>query len=436
MSKGINLVVADKKGAIFSVQQLAAVGMSGNSFVKLRKKDLVEIPFASSLFKLSDRVAVGFSEQANKFVSCLYNPYSKKKQRCFPVAAFVMPGFTTTYNSAYLEEKNCKPLPLFSYSAVCEIDGKFYVAAKSVTRQRRHDIRFMSQEKILSGIKKISKIFPKNRLVKHLSNCACEFGCPAAKNFFLSRFEAPLPTSSVCNARCLGCISSKEKNQCAGIQKRISFLPTAEEVAEIALYHIENVDDAVVSFGQGCEGDPLFAFEVVACAVKRIRKQSDKGFINFNTNASLPDRISELADCGMDSFRVSINSFQKDFYTRYYRPKKYCFEDVLKSIKIIRRKKKFCAINYLTMPGFTDLNIEFSALRQFLSKTGVDMIQWRNLNFDPLSYLRQMKVLSNTDTLGMAKVISSVKNEFKTVMNGYFNPSKRTVSQWRKRQIS
>ena len=35
----------------------------------------------------------------------------------------------------------------------------------------------------------------RNRLFRHLETCALTYGCPAAKNLFLCRYEAPLPTS-------------------------------------------------------------------------------------------------------------------------------------------------------------------------------------------------------------------------------------------------
>ncbi|MCK4423827.1 MAG: hypothetical protein KAV18_07145 [Candidatus Omnitrophica bacterium] len=44
----------------------------------------------------------------------------------------------------------------------------------------------------------------------------------------------------------------------------------------------------VVSFGQGCEGEPLLVYKTLSQAIKLIRKQTKKGTINLNTNASRP----------------------------------------------------------------------------------------------------------------------------------------------------
>ena len=43
-----------------------------------------------------------------------------------------------------------------------------------------------------------------------------------------------------------------------------------EEIAEVALRHGERAKDPLISFGQGCEGDPCLAADNIAKAVKII----------------------------------------------------------------------------------------------------------------------------------------------------------------------
>ena len=69
-------------------------------------------------------------------------------------------------------------------------------------------------------------------------------------------------------------------------QDRITFTPSPEEIAEVALAHIQRVENSVVSFGQGCEGDPLLATHVIEPAIRQIRSQTDRGTINMNTNGT------------------------------------------------------------------------------------------------------------------------------------------------------
>jgi MoaA/NifB/PqqE/SkfB family radical SAM enzyme len=165
-----------------------------------------------------------------------------------------------------------------------------------------------------------------------------------------------------------------------------------------------------------------------------IRAKSSKGVINLNTNASKPRVIEELFALGLDSIRVSMNSVQKKYYELYYKPADYRYEDVIGSIKKAKTSGGFVSINYLTMPGFTDHRDEAVSLEKFLVKNKPDMIQWRNLNYDPLRYFAEMGFYPEKEKmLGVDKVIDSVTADFPGVMKGYFNPSKARIKRFMNR---
>jgi len=406
--------------------------MKGGRFFRFNSDDLIKLPPASEIFMLPDRTPVGYDPQHNDFAKLDANPLNGKKEKCFAVAAFISPGFTTTYNSPYREIGSPGLLPLFAYAAVAFYKGDFYAAAARVDKERRQDFRCIDINAIRKNAKLFKKVFPNNRLLDHLRSCALVYGCPAAKNFFLHRYEAPLPTSPLCNASCAGCISYQPKKRCPITQPRIKFIPTPEEVSEIALFHIHNVKDPVVSFGQGCEGEPLLVWGLLEKSIKLIRNTTQKGIINLNTNASKPDIVARLFDSGLDSIRVSLNSAREIYYTRYYKPKGYSFRDVIKSINAAKDKGGFVSINYLTMPGFTDLKDEYLAFKGLISAHRIDMIQWRNLNFDPLAYFKDLELSPDiTSMLGIREVISLIKREFPAIMMGYFNPSKSRIGRHR-----
>jgi len=244
----------------------------------------------------------------------------------------------------------------------------------------------MRKPDIIKGIRRMRTRLPSNHLRIHLETCALEYGCPAAKNFFLRRYEAPLPTSGKCNAKCRGCLSHQDNDAIPISQKRIDLMPSADEIAAIALEHIANVSESVVSFGQGCEGDPLFAAEAIEPALHLIRNATTQGTVNMNTNGSRPDILAKLLKAGLDSIRISLNSVRETYYHRYFRPADYKFSDVRRSIATALENDKFVSLNYLNMPGFTDTPQEMEALIAFIEKYPINMIQWRNLNFDPIRY--------------------------------------------------
>ena len=102
-------------------------------------------------------------------------------------------------------------------------------------------------------VKRVKKDLPDNQLIEHLANCSLEWHCCTAENIFYRRWECGIPTSPVCNANCFGCISLQPAECCPSPQSRIKFRPTAEQIAELGIYHLENAPEGIISFGQGCE---------------------------------------------------------------------------------------------------------------------------------------------------------------------------------------
>ncbi|MDP2910874.1 MAG: radical SAM protein [Candidatus Omnitrophota bacterium] len=422
------LLVSDKSGRILDIPEIDAAGMKAGCFFKPDREEFIKIPPGSRLFMLPGRMPVGYDTKTGEI---------KTLENYFAVAAFIAPGFTGTYSAAYtrLSLPYNDILPLYCYTAAGFYKGDIYVAAVKVDRSSRHAPGFIDIGLVRKNTVKIKKIFPWNRLISHLADCALVHGCPGAQNFFLSREECPLPISPDCNANCAGCISYQKQRRgqacLSPTQPRIKFTPSPEEVAETALFYIHNLkkaagggrDRPLLSFGQGCEGEPLLQADLIEKSIRLIRKATSQGIININTNASKPEAISRLFDIGLDSIRVSMNSVRKEYYERYYKPRGYDFQDVLSSIKIAKKKKGFVSVNYLTMPGFTDSKGEFKAFEKFLETYKIDMIQWRNLNFDPLEYFRVVRSHPEfSDIIGIRQIIKSIKKSFPYIKMGYYNP--------------
>ena len=248
------LLAADANGKIRDIPYLEAAGMKGGLFFKLDPVELIKLPFGSRLFKLPLRFPVGRDTRSGNFVSL---------KGYLAVAAFISPGFTSTHSVAYRERGRPAGLPLFSYTACAFYKDDFYAAAVRVDSARCHDPRFIDMAAVGRAIREIKKTFHGNRVVAQLARCALIYGCPGAQNFFIGRYEGPLPVSPECNASCAGCISRQASGRCRGSQPRIRVTPFPEEVAEAALFHIGRVKRPVVSFGQGCEGEPLLRARVI-----------------------------------------------------------------------------------------------------------------------------------------------------------------------------
>ena len=183
----------------------------------------------------------------------------------------------------------------------------------------------------------------------------------------------------------------------------------------------------MASFGQGCEGEPLTRAEVLEEAVRRVRDGGGVGTMNLNSNASRPDAVAAIFDAGLDSIRISLNSARREAYEAYHRPVGYSFADVEESARRAKAAGGFISLNLLVFPGVTDRVDEVEALEAWIEEFQVDMIQWRNLNIDPVLYLDTAGYGSGGDgaCLGLLETVRRIQARFPGLRHGYFNPALR-----------
>lgn len=396
-------------------------GMSNGHFFTPDPADLIPLPQGSELFVLPGRLPVACDPDTSEPLLIEDNPFSPGEP-VQAVAAFIAPAHTSIYTSAFQTTGGAPTLPLFAYTAVGWSDGQFWVTAFRSDPDKRQDNDQYSQSVVEGKTRRKLKKFAGNRLVQHLGKCCLVYGCPAARNYFLGRWEAPIPTSPSCNARCVGCISLQPSGCCPSTQERITFVPTPKEISAMAVDHLQLAPRPIVSFGQGCEGEPLLQADTIARAIRMIRKETAQGTINLNSNSSLPQSLEQLIAAGLDSLRVSMNSAQEKYYTRYYRPNGYSFGDVWTSIQLMKEAGRFVSLNYFIHPGVTDSATEFAALRTLLATCQPDMIQLRNLNMDPEWYLKTLDFPPDERGMGIRTWLKALRKEFPTLRFGYFNP--------------
>jgi len=419
--KTILAVVADESGEVFEHPELLMAGMNGLTARRPLPDELIPLPEGSRLFTVPGTPPMAFDRRSGQLVTRDRLPRGWGGGPMQAVSAFLTPAFTRTLLPAADYGRKGVTLPLWSYTAVgwCVEEERFYCAAVRVDRNQQWQPEHFDDRLLDPLVRKKLKQFPDNRLYEQLSRCALDYHCFAAKNLFFGRWEAPLPTSPVCNSRCLGCISLQESDCCPASQERLTFVPSVAELCEVAVPHLESAENAIVSFGQGCEGDPILQAEVICDAVREMRRSTARGTINFNSNASLPDAIDRLAAAGVESIRVSLNSVLEDRYNAYYRPRGYRFADVVESLHRARRNGLFTMLNYLVYPGVTDRREELEALVALVESAGVDLIQMRNLSIDPTLYWQTLGL--SGEGIGMKRMLDELKRRVPRIQYGYFN---------------
>jgi len=417
--EAVRLLVADAAGRIYDHPELRLAGERGGGPEPIGAREWLALPRGSDLFALPGRAPVGLRGRRPVVVDDWLGGEARA------VAAFLAPAHTACHHAAFVRRAGAPALPTFAYSAVGIADGRYWTSAFRSDPDPRQDPWRFRAERIRAGIAAKRSELPRNRVARQLEKCALAYGCRAAQNFFLGRHEAPLPSSSACNAQCVGCISLQPDGAFRASHDRLARPPSGAELAAVALSHLARAKDGVVSFGQGCEGEPLLFGPALVDAVRRIRAEAPRGTVHLNTNASKPDVVRALCDAGLDSLRVSLNSPREAAYEAYYQPRGYGFADVRESLRAAVAAGAHASLNLLCFPGLTDTEPELEALAALVEDTGLHMIQLRNLNIDPDLYRASLPPGLLERGRGMRWLRAALARRCRRLRFGYFNPALR-----------
>ena len=316
-------------------------------------------------------------------------------------------GYTRTLLPAFARKADAPQLPLFGYTFAAVVDDELVVAAMRTDEGEDWQPRRFATGELEGIVERRIALDTRNRTLAQLSVCARDYGCFTAQNVFLERGEAAIPVAPKCNAACVGCISELDADSAIpSPQTRIAFEPDVADLVRIGVHHLERVADGIVSFGQGCEGEPLLRSTQIAAAIAQIRAQRSNGTINLNTNGSLTSSLQRLIDAGLQAVRISLNSFRPEVYAAYYRPTGYTLDNVLESVALAARSGLRVSLNLLTHPGVTDERAEIEAAEAFLRTHPVALVQTRTLNIDPDIYFA--RVGRPAEPLGMREALGRI----------------------------
>jgi pyruvate-formate lyase-activating enzyme len=408
----MNAVYADKQGNVYDQPNYIALGRNGDVIVEIMDEELIPLPAGATLVSLPDTKPVVIDMDSDQMTTMPGDFES--------VGALLPQGYTRLLLPAYVKTDKSKRLPLFGYTAVVWKQDGFYVAAQQTDETDRWNPANCDRRELAVQVGELLNKYPDNRVYKHLSKCALEYECLTASNTFLQRWEGAVPVSFSCNAGCYGCISEQpDDSGFVAPQTRMNFKPTVEELVQIMLEHLRH-PDSIISFGQGCEGEPSTQAKMIIDAIREVRSQTSIGYININTNGGLTDHLRAIVDAGLNLMRVSTISAIEEHYNAYYRPRGYTLANVEKTLTYASQKGVFTSINYLIFPGVTDREEELEAMIEFARRTGLRRIQLRNLNIDPEGYF-EMLPKPKGEIFGMKQAIDILRSELPDVQIGSFS---------------
>lgn len=390
--RGPALLFADTDGTLYDHPTLEAVVLSGTERRPAREATFRPVPdggASANVTALPGRAPVGFDPKTGRIEIVESVDLGTRKIRPVAVAALFPPGWTRTRLPAYEQRGLAPVLPLYGYAAAGWSDGAV-VAAGVRTDPRDHwDPALFNTPDLEGRIRERLAGDPENKALLQVAHCALQYRCFTAQNTFYRRWEAAIPMSSSCNAQCVGCISEQDpETGPPASQLRIAVGPDVDECVRVAVPHLEGAGDgAIVSWGQGCEGEPTLRADAMAEACRIVRKRTARGTLHVNTNGSRPDALIELAEAGLDSCRISLNVAEKKGYEAYYRPTGYAWEDVARAVKDSKKAGMFVSLNLLIFPGVNDRPSQAAALIELVADAQPHLIQTRNLCIDPEAYL-------------------------------------------------
>ncbi len=363
-------VYAGDDGELHEDRSLLALGASGLYSVRLQR--MIPLPEGATVALMPGCRALG---QDSRGEVNFLPPGAR------PVAVLLPTGYTRLLTPAYEKELGSGHMPLFGYTAVAALNGKLFAAAMPLDPGGSWDPATHNTGDLPDLVARRQATEPTNRLLEHHAHCATGYGCYTAQNLFYQRHEMAIAVSVGCNAQCVGCIS-EQLDDITAPHDRIAFTPTEEEIVSLAVPHLESAPEPIVSFGQGCEGEPILRARLIGRAIAEIRRRTNRGQLHINTNGSNPRSLQHLVDMGLDSVRVSMFSAREPKHIAYYGPRNYSLEHMEESLRLAARQGLHTSVNLLCYPGFVDCPSEVEALIAFLQRGEVQMVQMRALNMD------------------------------------------------------
>jgi wyosine [tRNA(Phe)-imidazoG37] synthetase (radical SAM superfamily) len=418
------LLLADDSGRVFDHPELAAAVAFGDRLAPAA--GLVPLPDGGSLQALPGWAPIGYDEHSGQYVVVDTLEVGGKRIRPRAVGAVLPPGWTRAALPAGRRSPLAPTLPQWAYTAAALSNGKLAVAALHTERRRHWAPERYSTPDLAARVAARRAEAPRSRALRQLETCALEYRCFTAQNLFYGRDEGALPASTSCNARCIGCISEQPRGGPTASHERMEEAPVWEDLAALGGRHLATATGHVmVSFGQGCEGEPLTRAAELERAIRAMRQSTARGSIHINTNGSLPKALDRLARAGLDSVRVSLNSANRELYEAYYLPQGYTFKDVERTLAVARKRKLYLALNLLTFPGVNDRAGEVDALIALIRRHRVDQIQTRPLAIDPLQYLDVAEGRgAGGEPLGLREMLRRVRKAAPWVVIGNFSRAK------------
>lgn len=179
-----------------------------------------------------------------------------------------------------------------------------------------------------------------------------------------------------------------------------------ERTIDRAVSHLNNSANGAVRFFTENRSHA----QLIANMIVDIRKSSDRGFIQIDSNAATSEIASIWCEAGMDRIRIWVNSAQENFYNRFYAQHGFTFPDLQETLAVVAKSKREAELAYLIFPGLTDHPDELSAFTTLIKTSKPTQIVLDNLRTDPDWYMDELRLFHlSRNQIGIPGWVKNVK---------------------------
>lgn len=359
----LSAVHTDRSGRVYVSAECTAAGFDGAATVPLER--WLPLPLGATLAPLA-RQADGLDRHGRA--------RGLGRDR-WALGAVLPPGYLRTLYPAYRPTSD----PVSGEpSAAVGADENGALAVAAILTDPAAVLHTVTEPAALAlKVAEVLRMHSGNRLLRQLARCARESGCTDARAIFLGTGPGSLPVGAVRSTT-----ASIEPGTNAGVVDLLlrrgleratpaepaAFRPTAIEIAEVAIRHLEQ-GGAMVSFGRACDGEPLAAVRLVEDAVVRIRETTKRGTIHLETDGTRPQALRRVLDAGLDAVTVRLEAGSANLRRE--------------SLLAAAAAGASLAIAIPVRPGWTDTQAEVDALESLLASLPGGLLIFRDAPGDP-----------------------------------------------------
>ncbi len=387
-----NLLVSDGRGNFIEIPDLR---MSGMGFIRPLAPDsdnLIPMPDRTQLVDLLGRNAIGYDQSLNNFVP--FREYGGK--RVYPVACVLNSSHLQLMRTAFSTNLDAPRLAEYNYTAVGVLNGQHYVAALPIRDNTAGNLASTLFDRAEKNAGELSKAFPDNQIVNYWAkNWKPEFRSTSALNFVLKRGRIVLPLNVL-------------KSNSGGDDTRKPVQPSAAELVEIAIAHLEHAESPEVCFAVDVRNETTIA-DIVA----QVRRGTKSGNIEISAFGNNPSAIRSVCDLGIDRIVIRLNSLQEEYFQKLHQPNNMLFKNVMESIETAGQSPAELVLHYDVFPGLTDHPEEIHALSHALRTQQIAALRPVNLNIDPDWYVDELRLFNlSREQIGMTAWLDEIRSRF------------------------